>query len=85
MNWYMGKTFLRLLETIEIKKIRNSSEARFPVQTVIRPLSTEYHDYRGYAGRVAGGTFQTGDEIVILPLLLKSKIKSIDSPGREYG
>ena len=85
MKWYKGKTFLKLLETIDIKKIKNSSDARFPVQTVIRPLSTEYHDYRGYAGRVAGGTFQTGDEIIILPALLKSKIKSINSPGENPG
>jgi sulfate adenylyltransferase subunit 1 len=79
MNWYEGKTFLRLIETIEIKKVKNSTEARFPVQTIIRPLSTEYHDYRGYAGRVAGGTFQTGDEVIILPSLLKSRIKNIGS------
>jgi sulfate adenylyltransferase subunit 1 len=79
MKWYKGNTFLRLIETIGIKKIKNSSVTRFPVQTIIRPLSTEYHDYRGYAGRVAGGTFQTGDEIIILPSLIKSKIKSIDS------
>jgi len=79
MNWYKGSTFLRLLETIDIKKIKNSSCARFPVQTVIRPLSTEYHDYRGYAGRVAGGIFHTGDEVVILPSLIKSRIKRIES------
>ena len=85
MKWYNEKTFLRLIETIEIKKIKNSDEARFPVQTIIRPLSTEYHDYRGYAGRVAGGTFSKGDEVVILPSLLKSRIKSIDSMGKYAG
>jgi sulfate adenylyltransferase subunit 1 len=79
MKWYEGKTFLRLIETIEIRKIKNSPEARFPVQTVIRPLSDQYHDYRGYAGRVAGGTFCPGDEVIVLPSLLKSRIKSIDS------
>lgn len=79
MKWYDEKTFLRFIETIEIKKIKNSREARFPVQTIIRPLSTEHHDYRGYSGRVAGGTFCRGDEVVVLPSLLKSKIKSIDS------
>ncbi|MBN2862340.1 MAG: sulfate adenylyltransferase, partial [Bacteroidales bacterium] len=78
MKWYEGSTLLRLLETIKIKKFKNSSEARFPVQTVIRPQSGEYHDYRGYAGRVAGGTFRTGDEVVVFPSGLKSVITSID-------
>ncbi|MCJ7448778.1 MAG: GTP-binding protein [Bacteroidales bacterium] len=84
MRWYQGKTFLRLIETIEIKKDKNSREARFPVQTVIRPLSEEYHDYRGYAGRVAGGTFLQGDEITVMPSLLKSKIASIDVMGKTF-
>ena len=79
MNWYEGKTFLHLIETIEIKKAKNSPEARFPVQTIIRPLSDEHHDYRGYAGMVAGGTFFPGDEVIILPSLIKSRIKTIDS------
>lgn len=78
MKWYNGKTFLRLIETIEIEKDKNSQDARFPVQTVIRPLSEEYHDYRGYAGRVAGGTFHTGDEVTVLPAMIKSKITGIN-------
>jgi len=78
MGWYNGKTFLNLIETIEIKKNKNSSEPRFPVQTVIRPLSSEHHDYRGYAGRVAGGSFRTGDEITVLPSMLRSRISRID-------
>ncbi|NLV19557.1 MAG: sulfate adenylyltransferase [Bacteroidetes bacterium] len=83
MNWYKGSTLLKLLETIQIKKFKNSSEARFPVQTVIRPLSSEYHDYRGYAGRVAGGSFRPGDEITIFPSGLKSVITSIDMMGKK--
>jgi sulfate adenylyltransferase subunit 1 len=79
MKWYHGKTFLRLIETIEIEKDKNSQDARFPVQTVIRPLSEEYHDYRGYAGRVAGGTFHTGDEVTVLPEMIKSKITGINA------
>ena len=79
MDWYTGKTFLRLIETVEIRKDKNSSNPRFPVQTIIRPQSSQFHDYRGYAGRVAGGTFYPGDEVVVLPSLLKSKIKSIDT------
>jgi sulfate adenylyltransferase subunit 1 len=78
MNWYTGQTFLRFIETVEIKKSKNATNARFPVQTIIRPLSDEHHDYRGYAGRVAGGTFNQGDNIVVLPSMRTSKIKSID-------
>lgn len=78
MKWYNGKTFLGLIETIEILKDKNSREARFPVQTVIRPLSEEFHDYRGYAGRVAGGTFCEGDEVTVLPSMLRSRISGIN-------
>ena len=82
MSWYEGKTFLRMIETIEIKKDKNSATPRFPVQTIIRPHTEEFHDYRGYAGRVAGGVFRPGDEVTILPSLRKSRIKSIDSLGK---
>ena len=78
MNWYTGKTFLNLIETIDICKNKNPEYKRFPVQTIIRPHSPEYHDYRGYAGRVAGGVFRPGDEVTILPSQLKSRIKSIE-------
>lgn len=83
MNWYQGKTFLSLLETIEIRKDKNSVSPRFPVQTIIRPQVSEYHDYRGYAGRVAGGVFKPGDTVTVLPSLLKSKIQSIDVMGKK--
>jgi sulfate adenylyltransferase subunit 1 len=82
MSWYQGKTFLNLIETIEIRKNKNSEYKRFPVQTIIRPQTKEFHDYRGYAGRVAGGVFRPGDEVTVLPSLLKSKIKSIDVLGK---
>jgi sulfate adenylyltransferase subunit 1 len=81
MSWYTGKTFLKLIETIEVKKNKNSDTPRFPVQTVIRPDSGEFHDYRGYGGRVAGGIFRPGDEVTVLPSFLKSRIKSIDVAG----
>jgi sulfate adenylyltransferase subunit 1 len=84
MRCYSGETFLKLIETIEIKKDKNSSTPRFPVQTIIRPHTTEYHDYRGYAGRVAGGVFKPGEEITVLPSLRRSKIKSIDSFGKIF-
>ncbi|MDX9727371.1 MAG: GTP-binding protein [Bacteroidales bacterium] len=78
MTWYNGPTLLSLLESIDIKKTKDSSPARFPVQTVIRPQSAEYHDYRGYAGRIAGASFRVGDEVLIYPSGLKSRIASID-------
>jgi sulfate adenylyltransferase subunit 1 len=79
MEWYEGKTFLKLIETIDIQNNKNSKTSRFPVQTVIRPQSEEFHDYRGYAGRVAGGVFRPGDQVTVLPSFLKSRIKSIDA------
>ena len=82
MNWYEGKTFLTLIETIEITKNKNPRHQRFPVQTIIRPHTSEFHDYRGYAGRVAGGVFKPGDEVTVLPSLRKSKIRSIDMFGK---
>jgi len=84
MDWYEGVTFLDLIETIEIRKLKNPDIQRFPVQTVIRPHTSEYHDYRGYAGRVAGGVFKAGDDITVLPSLRRSKIKSIDSFGKVF-
>jgi len=85
MQWYNGMTFLKLIETIQIRKEKNAPASRFPVQTVLRPLSEEYHDYRGYAGRVAGGCFRPGDEIVVLPSMLKSKITGIDTMNSVNG
>ncbi|HAM10914.1 MAG: sulfate adenylyltransferase [Bacteroidetes bacterium GWE2_41_25] len=82
MTWYHGKTFLKLIETIEIEKNKDPENKRFPVQTIIRPHTKEFHDYRGYAGRVAGGVFAPGDEVMVLPSMLRSKIKSIDMFGK---
>jgi len=81
MNWYTGSSLLDTLETIHISSDENHLDARFPVQTVIRPHQDEYHDYRAYAGRVAGGVFRPGDEITVLPSGLTSKIKSINTFG----
>jgi sulfate adenylyltransferase subunit 1 len=82
LAWYTGKTFLHLIETIEILTDKNSSHPRFPVQTIIRPQTAAFHDYRGYAGRVAGGVFRPGDEVTVLPSLRKSRITSIDVLGK---
>ncbi|MDN3583762.1 sulfate adenylyltransferase subunit CysN [Mucilaginibacter flavus] len=79
MTWYKGESLLHTLETIHISSDENHLDARFPVQTVIRPHADEYHDYRGYAGRIAGGIFKPGDKITVLPSGLTSAIKSIDT------
>ena len=79
MSWYEGPTLLYLLETIHIGSDHNHIDCRFPVQYVIRPQSDEFHDYRGYAGRIAGGVFKKGDKIMTLPSGFTSKIKSIDT------
>jgi sulfate adenylyltransferase subunit 1 len=79
MDWYEGGTLMYNLENVHIGSDENHIDCRFPVQTVIRPHSKEYHDYRGYAGRIAGGVFKPGDDIVILPSGLESKVASIDT------
>ncbi len=78
MNWYQGSTLLYLLETIHIGSDFNHVDCRFPVQTVIRPMSDKYHDFRGYAGRISSGVFKPGDKIIVLPSGFTSKIRSIE-------
>jgi sulfate adenylyltransferase subunit 1 len=82
MPWYEGPTLLYQLENIHIASDNNHIDARFPVQYVIRPMSNEYHDYRGFAGRVAGGIYKKGDKVTVLPSGFSSKIKSIDLFGQ---
>ena len=77
MTWYSGSTLLYHLESVYIGSDRNHVQARFPVQWVIRPHSNEHHDFRGYAGRVAGGVFKPGDEVQILPSGFTSEIELI--------
>ena len=79
MDWYQGGTLLNTLETVHISSDYNHVDCRFPVQTVIRPHSKEFHDYRGYAGRIGGGVFKKGDEVMVLPSGFKSKVKTIDT------
>ena len=81
MDWYDGATLLYTLENVKIGADLNHVDSRFPVQMVIRPQIDEFRDYRGYAGRVAGGVFKPGDDVEILPSGFTSKIKSIDSFG----
>jgi sulfate adenylyltransferase subunit 1 len=81
MAWYEGSTLLYTLENLHIGSDYNHIDCRFPVQTVIRPKTEAYHDYRGYAGKIASGVFKPGDEIIILPSGFTSKIKTIDTFG----
>ena len=77
MPWYAGETLLHHLEKLDAEDINEVSQVRFPVQTVIRPKTDEYHDFRGYAGKIYGGDLAIGDKIVVLPSQTKSIIKSI--------
>ncbi|MGB5316383.1 MAG: GTP-binding protein, partial [Robiginitalea sp.] len=81
MTWYQGAPLLHTLETLHISSDINKVDARFPVQTVLRPQSEAFLDYRAYAGRVAGGIFRTGDEITVLPSGFTSRIVGIDGPN----
>ncbi|WP_237276366.1 sulfate adenylyltransferase subunit 1 [Tenacibaculum ovolyticum] len=78
MNWYQNAPLLHTLETIHISSDHNMIDARFPVQTVLRPQRDEYRDYRGYAGRVSSGIFRIGDDVRVLPSGFQSKIKEIN-------
>jgi sulfate adenylyltransferase subunit 1 len=79
MDWYQGAPLLYTLETMHISSDINKIDARFPVQTVLRPQRAGFIDYRGYAGRVASGIFRPGDDVVVMPSGFTSKIKSIDT------
>jgi sulfate adenylyltransferase subunit 1 len=79
MPWYQGSSLLYHLETVYIGPDANHVDPRFPVQWVVRPHSEKYHDYRGYAGRVAGGVFKPGDEVLVLPSGFTTRIKGIHS------
>jgi sulfate adenylyltransferase subunit 1 len=83
MKWYDGPTLMYLLENIHIANDRNFDDPRFPVQYVIRPQSDTYHDFRGYAGRVAGGVFHPGDTVTVQPSGLVTKIRSIHTMNGE--
>ncbi len=79
MPWYEGSPLLHHLEELFIASDRNLIDARFPVQYVLRPMSDQFHDYRGYAGTVAGGVLKVGDEVMVLPSGFTSTVKSIET------
>ncbi|MDQ3732845.1 MAG: GTP-binding protein [Actinomycetota bacterium] len=80
MPWYEGPSLLHHLEEVHIASDRNLVDVRFPVQYVIRPRDDDHHDYRGYAGQVAGGVLAVGDTIEVLPSGMQSTISHIDTP-----
>ncbi|MCD8418378.1 GTP-binding protein [Tenacibaculum finnmarkense genomovar finnmarkense] len=82
--WYKGETLLNHLETLEFEDVSQTSQTRFPVQTVIRPKTEQYHDFRGYAGKIYGGDLAVGDAITVLPSQTTSTIKSIHFFDKEY-
>jgi sulfate adenylyltransferase large subunit len=79
LPWWDGGTFLERLETIEIAGDRDASHRRFPVQWVIRPMSDAHHDYRGYAGQIAGGEWRAGDEVLVLPSGLRATVAAVET------
>ncbi|MBI1843137.1 MAG: GTP-binding protein, partial [Actinobacteria bacterium] len=79
MGWYEGSSLLHHLEEVHIASDRNLIDARFPVQIVLRPRDDQFHDYRGYAGQMAGGVLRPGDEVVALPSGFTSTIAAIDT------
>ena len=83
MKWYEGVTLMYLLENIHIASDINHIDMRFPVQYVVRPYSDEFHDYRGYAGRIASGVIRKGDKVTVMPSGFSSKVKSVELDGKE--
>lgn len=81
--WYAGSSLLEMLENVPVSNDVNLTDARFPVQYVIRPQTAELHDYRGFAGKLISGVMKRGDEVTILPSRLTSFIKAIEINGKE--
>ena len=81
--WYEGESLLHILENIEVQNDINLSKARFPVQYVIRPQTDALHDYRGYAGKVISGIYKVGDNVVVQPSGLKTRITGLESNGKK--
>ncbi len=84
MEWYKGEPLLNHLESLSSDNVNTISQTRFPIQSVIRPKTDEYHDFRGYAGKLYGGDLAVGDQVTILPSNTQSKVKSIQFFNHEY-
>jgi sulfate adenylyltransferase large subunit len=83
MQWYGAAPLLYHLEHVVIAPDRNLADVRFPVQWVIRPMSEEHHDYRGYGGQMAGGVLRQNSEVVVLPSGQRTRVAAIDKWGGE--
>ncbi|WP_249018998.1 sulfate adenylyltransferase subunit 1 [Conexibacter sp. S30A1] len=79
MPWYQGPSLLYHLEHVVIATDRDMDDVRFPVQWVVRPMSDEHHDYRGYAGQVAAGVIRPGSEVLVLPSGRRTRVAAIDT------
>ncbi len=84
MSWYDGETILEHLESLDLAAVSNIGTPRFPVQYVVRPKTEEFHDFRGFSGKVYGGELNVGDEVVVLPSMTQSRIKNIYFYDQEY-
>lgn len=83
INWYHDKPLLDLLERVEVKKVHDAAEGRFPVQYIIRPQAEDFQDYRGYAGQVTSGSYSKGDPVTMLPSGFTSTITAIEINSKE--
>jgi len=83
-TWYSGQTLLEHLEELDLQDVYNTGTPRFPVQYVVRPKTEEFHDFRGFAGKVYGGELNIGDDVVVLPSMTRSRIKNIYFYDQEY-
>src|SRR5678810_509627 len=83
MNWYDGESLLHFLENVEIQQDVNLTDARFPVQYVIRPQTDDLHDYRGYAGKIVSGIYRVGDTVSVQPAGIKTKITALETNGKQ--
>src|SRR5213595_2170202 len=83
MSWYEGESLLHFIENIEIQHDVNLTDARFPVQYIIRPQTEELHDYRGYAGKIISGTYRRGEKVIVQPSGIETTIKAIEKNGTE--
>ncbi len=81
MPWYDGQSLLRFLEGLHVASDRNLIDARLPVQYVVRPQQADFHDFRGYAGTIAGGTFKRGDDVTVLPSGFSTTVTAVHAPG----
>lgn len=84
MSWYTGQTLMEHLEKLDSDDVYNMGKMRFPVQYIIRPKTEDFHDYRGYAGKVYGGEIKVGDEVTVMPSGTNSKVKTIQFYDKNY-